>query len=64
MDAWQHGRPSGFYFSKPGDMHARGEVGGILRPCLDAQKDLKFFAQYSSHQIFRHIHGALNVGKK
>jgi hypothetical protein len=35
-----------------------------LRPCLVSQKDLKNFAQYLSHRIFGHMHGALNIGKK
>jgi hypothetical protein len=35
-----------------------------LRACLDAYKHPKFFAQYPSHRIFGHMHGALNVDKK
>lgn len=39
MQAWMHGSmagPSGFYFSKPGDMYAGGEVGDILSICAPA----------------------------
>jgi hypothetical protein len=31
--------------------------------CLDAQKHPKTCAQYPSHQIFRRMHGALNIDK-
>jgi hypothetical protein len=33
---------------------------GTLRPCLVP----KIFQDSSSHQIFGHIHGALNIDKK
>jgi hypothetical protein len=31
---------------------------------FSSQKDLKNFAQYLSHRIFRRMHGALNICKK
>jgi hypothetical protein len=40
-----------------------------LRPCLVRPRSLpppnpKYFLLHTSHQIFRRMHGALNVGKK
>jgi hypothetical protein len=35
-----------------------------LRPRSLPPSNLKYFLLHTSHQIFRRMHGALNVGKK
>jgi hypothetical protein len=37
--------------------------GSHVRPSL-SHPNPKYFIFHPSHQIFRHMHGALNVGKK
>jgi hypothetical protein len=49
------GRKLDYYMS----LHAQ-----ILRPCSLPHPNLKYFLLHSSHQIFRRMHEALNVGKK
>jgi hypothetical protein len=44
----------------------REQYGSIctLGPCSLSHPNPKYFLFHPSHQIFRRMHGALNVGKK
>jgi hypothetical protein len=42
----------------------KGSVGAIVGLCLDAFKIPKFYTLSPSHQIFGHMHEALNIDKK
>jgi hypothetical protein len=44
--------------------HPAGRAGETPRPCSLPRPNLKYFFFHLSHQIFRHMHRALNVGKK
>jgi hypothetical protein len=41
-----------------------GKLGTTYRPCSLPPPNPKYFLFHPSHQIFRRMHGALNVGKK
>jgi hypothetical protein len=75
MQAWMHGSmagPSGFYFSKPGDMHAGGEVGSIFSIYARAVSrggmvsNMAYRVQRDAHVPGQHarLHSRLGVGMR